>query len=117
MGPYSGIMFIRLKLYKNHFFTLRLSAFTMDHNDSEANEVNFGCWRKRLHAYDSLDKQPYRLLILGCMWDKDAIFKALSDSTRRLILDELSERNELTLYELNGTSHYEARTLPFRDKG
>ncbi|SDQ81224.1 DNA-binding transcriptional regulator, ArsR family [Virgibacillus subterraneus] len=34
------------------------------------------------------------------MWNKDAIFKALSDSTRRLILDELSERNELTLYEL-----------------
>ncbi|MFF3102589.1 ArsR/SmtB family transcription factor [Viridibacillus arvi] len=34
------------------------------------------------------------------MWDKDAIFKALSDLTRRLILNELSERNELTLYEL-----------------
>ncbi|KAA0966369.1 helix-turn-helix transcriptional regulator [Sporosarcina sp. ANT_H38] len=34
------------------------------------------------------------------MWDKDTIFKALSDSTRRLILDELSERNEMTLYEL-----------------
>ncbi|MGD6801944.1 ArsR/SmtB family transcription factor [Rossellomorea vietnamensis] len=33
-------------------------------------------------------------------WDKDAIFKALSDSTRRIILDELSERNDLTLYEL-----------------
>lgn len=33
-------------------------------------------------------------------WDKDAIFKALGDSNRRLILDELSERNELTLYEL-----------------
>jgi DNA-binding transcriptional ArsR family regulator len=33
-------------------------------------------------------------------WNKDAIFKALSDSTRRLILDELSERNEQTLYEL-----------------
>ncbi|MCA1060361.1 helix-turn-helix domain-containing protein [Rossellomorea aquimaris] len=32
--------------------------------------------------------------------DKDVIFKALSDSTRRLILDELSDRNELTLYEL-----------------
>ncbi len=32
--------------------------------------------------------------------NKDAIFKALADSTRRLILDELSERNELTLYEL-----------------
>ncbi len=32
--------------------------------------------------------------------NKDAIFKALGDSTRRLILDELSERNELTLYEL-----------------
>ncbi|HLU22598.1 MAG TPA: helix-turn-helix domain-containing protein [Bacillaceae bacterium] len=34
------------------------------------------------------------------MWDKDLIFKALADSTRRLILDELSERNEMTLYEL-----------------
>jgi DNA-binding transcriptional ArsR family regulator len=33
-------------------------------------------------------------------WDKDAIFKALSDSTRRIILDELSDRNDLTLYEL-----------------
>jgi DNA-binding transcriptional ArsR family regulator len=32
--------------------------------------------------------------------DKDMIFKALGDSTRRLILDELSERNEQTLYEL-----------------
>ncbi|MGD6959470.1 ArsR/SmtB family transcription factor [Rossellomorea aquimaris] len=33
-------------------------------------------------------------------WDKDTIFKALGDSTRRLILDELSDRNALTLYEL-----------------
>lgn len=32
--------------------------------------------------------------------NKDAIFKALADPTRRLILDELSERNELTLFEL-----------------
>ncbi|MCD1258167.1 helix-turn-helix transcriptional regulator [Paenibacillus athensensis] len=32
--------------------------------------------------------------------DKDAIFHALGDPTRRLILDELAERNELTLYEL-----------------
>ncbi|GLX69617.1 ArsR/SmtB family transcription factor [Paenibacillus glycanilyticus] len=32
--------------------------------------------------------------------DKDVIFKALSDSTRRLILDELAEHNEMTLYEL-----------------
>lgn len=32
--------------------------------------------------------------------DRDAIFKALADSTRRLILDELSERKEMTLYEL-----------------
>lgn len=36
------------------------------------------------------------------MLDKDAIFKALADSNRRLILDELSERNEMTLYELTG---------------
>ncbi|WP_078394507.1 ArsR/SmtB family transcription factor [Shouchella patagoniensis] len=33
-------------------------------------------------------------------WDRDALFKALSDSTRRLIIDELSERNEQTLFEL-----------------
>ncbi|WP_310200453.1 metalloregulator ArsR/SmtB family transcription factor [Neobacillus niacini] len=33
-------------------------------------------------------------------WNKDAIFKALGDTTRRLILDELSERNEQSLYEL-----------------
>ncbi len=33
-------------------------------------------------------------------WDKDAIFKALSDPTRRVILNELSERDELTLYDL-----------------
>jgi len=32
--------------------------------------------------------------------DKDAIFKALGDPTRRRILDELSERNGMTLYEL-----------------
>ncbi|MFS0728219.1 ArsR/SmtB family transcription factor [Paenibacillus sp. 1P07SE] len=32
--------------------------------------------------------------------NKDAIFKALSDSTRRLILDELCERNAQTMYEL-----------------
>ncbi len=56
------------------------------------------------------DMQPSSCLWLKCnlevaynrpmKWDKDAIFKALSDSTRRIILDELSERNELTLYEL-----------------
>lgn len=34
------------------------------------------------------------------MNDKDTIFKALGDSTRRLIIDELSERNAQTLYEL-----------------
>lgn len=34
------------------------------------------------------------------MKNDDAIFKALSDSTRRMILDEMAERNELTLYEL-----------------
>jgi DNA-binding transcriptional ArsR family regulator len=31
---------------------------------------------------------------------KDTIFKALADSTRRMILDELTERSEMTLYEL-----------------
>jgi DNA-binding transcriptional ArsR family regulator len=32
--------------------------------------------------------------------NRDAIFKALGDSTRRLMLDELAERGEMTLYEL-----------------
>lgn len=36
--------------------------------------------------------------IMNC--DRDTIFKALGDSTRRLILDELSEKKEMTLYEL-----------------
>lgn len=36
----------------------------------------------------------------GDMKNDDAVFKALSDPTRRLILDELTERNGLTLYEL-----------------
>lgn len=30
----------------------------------------------------------------------DEVFKALADPTRRIILDELSERNHQTLYEL-----------------
>jgi len=30
----------------------------------------------------------------------DAVFKALADSTRRTILDELSERNGQTLFEI-----------------
>jgi DNA-binding transcriptional ArsR family regulator len=30
----------------------------------------------------------------------DAVFRALADSTRRLMLDELSERRSQTLYEL-----------------
>jgi len=43
----------------------------------------------------------YTVAYTRCMnGDKDAIFKALADSTRRLILDELSDRNEQTLYEL-----------------
>lgn len=32
--------------------------------------------------------------------NNDKIFKALADSTRRLILDEVSERKTQTLYEL-----------------
>ena len=32
--------------------------------------------------------------------DNDLVFKALADPTRRLVLDELFERSEQTLYEL-----------------
>lgn len=32
--------------------------------------------------------------------DDDAVFRALADSTRRLILDELAQRDEQTRYEL-----------------
>ena len=31
---------------------------------------------------------------------KDLVFRALADQTRKLVLDELSERKERTLYEL-----------------
>lgn len=34
--------------------------------------------------------------------DEDAIFKALADPTRRLMLDEFTERAEQTLFELCG---------------
>ncbi|REJ19732.1 MAG: transcriptional regulator [Thermobacillus sp.] len=32
--------------------------------------------------------------------NRDAVFKALGDPTRRIILDELAERSEMTLFEL-----------------
>lgn len=34
------------------------------------------------------------------MDDDPALFRALADPTRRLILDELAERNRMTLFEL-----------------
>ena len=41
------------------------------------------------------------LLAYGdCVDDDPALFRALSDSTRRLILDELAERDRQTLFEL-----------------
>ena len=43
--------------------------------------------------------QPCGCVLYACMY-KDLVFKALADPTRRLMLDELSERNEQTLYEL-----------------
>ena len=49
----------------------------------------------------------YRLLTCNpvvayslCAMHTDLVFNALADPTRRLMLDELSERNEQTLYEL-----------------
>ena len=46
-----------------------------------------------------LDMQPNGCVLYACM-NRDLVFKALADPTRRLMLDELSERNEQTLYEL-----------------
>ena len=43
--------------------------------------------------------QPYGCVSYACM-HKDLVFRALADPTRRLILDEFSERKEQTLYEL-----------------
>lgn len=53
-------------------------------------------------SLESADKLMYNHLVAynRTMKNDDAIFKALNDSTRRLILDEMAERNELTLYEL-----------------
>ena len=38
--------------------------------------------------------------VLYARMHKDLVFKALADPTRRLMLDEFSERKEQTLYEL-----------------
>ena len=46
-----------------------------------------------------LDMQLCGCVSCACM-DKDLIFSALADPTRRLMLDEFSERKEQTLYEL-----------------
>ena len=46
-----------------------------------------------------LDMQSYGCVLSVCM-HTDLVFNALADPTRRLMLDELSERNEQTLYEL-----------------
>ena len=43
--------------------------------------------------------QLYGCVSYACM-DKDLVFRALADPTRRLMLDEFSERREQTLYEL-----------------
>jgi DNA-binding transcriptional ArsR family regulator len=48
-------------------------------------------------------------------WDIDAIYKALSDPTRRQISGELSERNEHTLYELTARLIMK-HDLPFHEK-
>ena len=47
----------------------------------------------------ALDMQLNGCLLYAYM-HKDLVFRALADPTRRLLLDELSERNEQTLYEL-----------------
>ena len=46
-----------------------------------------------------LDTQPHGCVSCWCM-QNDLVFKALADPTRRLMLDELAERKEQTLYEL-----------------
>lgn len=55
---------------------------------------------RQLHSCLHLTCNPRVAYTRYMTWNKDVIFKALGDSTRRLILDELSERNEQTLYEL-----------------
>ena len=46
--------------------------------------------------------------------DNDLVFKALADPTRRLMLDELCERKEQTLYELTARliMRYDSLHLP-----
>jgi DNA-binding transcriptional ArsR family regulator len=63
-------------------------------------DISYGSLIKQLYGYLCLTSNLWVAYTRYMNWDKDAIFKALSDSTRRLILDELSERNEQTLYEL-----------------
>ena len=55
-------------------------------------------------GFRSIWKSPLDMQLCGCVWyacmDNDLVFRALADPTRRLMLDELTERNEQTLYEL-----------------
>ena len=55
--------------------------------------------RGRLLGKSLLDMQLYGCVSYAFM-HKDLVFKALADPTRRLMLDELCERKEQTLYEL-----------------
>ena len=55
--------------------------------------------RRRPVSWELLDMQLCGCILCAIM-HKDLVFKALADPTRRLMLDELSDRNEQTLYEL-----------------
>lgn len=91
-----------LQLASEVLSTHNLLRVSSDQIDFEAGDNLFG---DLVHAhgdgYLRLTSNPAVAYNRIMSWDKGAIFKALSDSTRRLMLDELSERNEQTLYELS----------------
>jgi DNA-binding transcriptional ArsR family regulator len=55
---------------------------------------------RRIHSRRIVDTQAVTCLSFGVVDRDAALFRALSDSTRRLILDELVDRHQQTLFEI-----------------
>jgi DNA-binding transcriptional ArsR family regulator len=55
---------------------------------------------RRIHSRRTVDTQAVTCLSFGVVDRDAALFRALSDGTRRLILDELVDRHRQTLFEI-----------------
>lgn len=108
--PKNNIKLFGLKVKKMQLFALYVKWLNHSQTFYLAVSRNSYIALFLIYRFKILDKQLNSYLYLTCNQivayyrnmnsNIDTIFKALADSTRRLILDELSVRNEMTLYEL-----------------